>query len=650
MSTSGTSKVTSQAKPRGLKINTNLAPGVFHYFSADEKVTQKSGIFAQVATAPAAKQAFSTENCRPATPKIREAMLSTDWRKNCRPQDPLPTAPPKKVQCSSDGIKPKKLHVDTAAANNYGMSRYRETPIDPEFIHSAPATKQEYGLAYKAEDDLNYPIERGQSINTQEVDLRHLVRLKEFTPIQREGLKRIWDQDSQAQESAPSKDSSSAPPFSPFMIVSPVNGIDGFQSIEFPLAEIREVRNSKRFCAKRFEDLDNSINQSLSALEPPRATGLPIDMLRQEYERDQAKEKEQSRFEALLQKLQARRKSATTCPHSRRPSVVDVKPPYWAKDAKDKEPASLVARREPVQRRPSHDSAISGISIEDEKKPSSLNPEASEFRIPSSNETPAQIPSMEKFLELSGKVESLKAELAREKLINENAILSNIQLALNPRGYLPVSTGVARGAAPSNTTQLLPEPPALPQHQAAQPATPQYLAQYPYGTGRSNPTCDPAGKYSNRARIMAPPGLPAPVQTQQNGVGTSQPCMATENVMASAGSEPIYVHNGLAAGLPASTYPITIGPGPINSNDISIPQRGIPSTTPASTYPLGPRPVRKPRGPVRQGDARQTMQQQEYEMYLEHKRATDPEYAKACKARQQRRAEKQRAGQASMAV
>ncbi|RYP76061.1 hypothetical protein DL770_007279 [Monosporascus sp. CRB-9-2] len=645
MSTSGTSKVTSQAKTRGLKINTNLPPGVFHYFSADEKVTQKSGIFAQVATAPAAKQAFSTENCRPATPKISEAMLSTDWRKNCRLQDPLPTAPPKRVQFSSDGIKPKKLHIDTAAANDYGMRRYRETPIDPGFIHSAPATKQEYGLACEDEDDLNYHVERGQSINTQEVDLRHLVRLKGFTPIQSEDLKRIWNQDGQALGSAPGKDSSSASPFSPFMIVSPVNGINGFQSSEFPLAEIREVRNSKRFCAKRFEDLDNSINQSLSALEPPRTTGLPIDMLRQEYERDQAKKEEQSRFEALLQKLQARRKSAITCPHSR-PSVVDVKPPYWTKDTKEKEPACLVARREPVQRRPSHDSAISGISIEDEKKSSSLNPEASEFRIPSSKGTPAQIPSMEKFLELSDKVESLKAELAREKLMNENAMLSNVQLALNPQGYLPVSTGVAQGAAPSNTTQLLPEPPALPQHQTAQPATPQYLAQYPYGTGPLNPTCDPAGKYSNRARIMAPPGLPAPIQTQQNGVGMSQPYMTTEDVMASAGAQPIYVHNGLAAGLPASTHPITIGSGPIDSNDISIPQRGIPSTIPASTYPLGPRPVRKPRGPVRQGDARQTMQQQEYEMYLEHKRATDPEYAKACKARQQRRAEKQRAGQA----
>ncbi|RYP15471.1 hypothetical protein DL765_005678 [Monosporascus sp. GIB2] len=646
MSSSGTSKITFQAKARGLRINTNLPPGVFHSSSADEKVTQKSGIFAQVAAAPAAKQAFSTENCKPATPKISEAMLSTDWRKNCRPQDPLPTAPPKKVLFSSDSIKPKKLHIDTAAANIYGMRRYRETPIDPEFIYSAPATKQEYGLACEDEDDPNHHIGGGRSINTQEVDLRHFVHLKGFTPIQSEDLKRIWDQDSQAQESAPAKDSSSASPFSPFMIVSPVNGINGFQNIEFPFAEIREVRNSKRFCAKRFEDLDNSINQRLSALEPPRTAGLPIEMLRQEYERDKAKKEEQSRFEALLQKLQARRKSATTCPHSRRPSAVDIKPPYWTKDVEEDDPASQMARRVPFQRRPSHDSAISGISIEDEKKPRSLNPEASEFRIPSSKETPAQILSMEKFLELSHKVESLKAELAREKLMNENAILSNLQLALNPQGYLPVSKGVAQGAAPPNATQLLPEPPALPQHQTAQPTTSQCLAQYPYSTGPLDLTSDPAGKYSNRARIMAPPGLPAPIRIQQNGVGISQPCMTTENVMASARSQPIYVHNGLAAGPPISTYPTTTGSGLLNSNNISIPHRGIPSTIPAPTYPLGPRPVRKPRGPVRQGDVRQAMQQQEYEMYLEHKRATDPEYAKACKARQQRRAEKQRAGQA----
>ncbi|KAI1336773.1 hypothetical protein F5Y15DRAFT_426760 [Xylariaceae sp. FL0016] len=55
-----------------------------------------------------------------------------------------------------------------------------------------------------------------------------------------------------------------------------------------------------------------------------------------------------------------------------------------------------------------------------------------------------------------------------------------------------------------------------------------------------------------------------------------------------------------------------------------------------------PKPVRKPIGQAVPGDPRSTMSQQQYEEYLEHRRATDPNYAMKCKQRQARRVGRQR--------
>lgn len=68
--------------------------------------------------------------------------------------------------------------------------------------------------------------------------------------------------------------------------------------------------------------------------------------------------------------------------------------------------------------------------------------------------------------------------------------------------------------------------------------------------------------------------------------------------------------------------------------------QGLPQTTSFAGQPtrqqimqiFGPKPVRKPRGPLRTGD------QQQYEEYLEYKRASDRAYAQQCKERQARRA------------
>ncbi|KAI0472710.1 hypothetical protein GGR56DRAFT_578308 [Xylariaceae sp. FL0804] len=72
---------------------------------------------------------------------------------------------------------------------------------------------------------------------------------------------------------------------------------------------------------------------------------------------------------------------------------------------------------------------------------------------------------------------------------------------------------------------------------------------------------------------------------------------------------------------------------------------GRPSVAPEANWvknAFGPKPVRKPQGPYNPGDPGRANQQQLYEEYLEHCRATDPNYAIKCKQRQARRAERQR--------
>ncbi|KAH9892316.1 hypothetical protein F4778DRAFT_315734 [Xylariomycetidae sp. FL2044] len=103
-------------------------------------------------------------------------------------------------------------------------------------------------------------------------------------------------------------------------------------------------------------------------------------------------------------------------------------------------------------------------------------------------------------------------------------------------------------------------------------------------------------------------------------------------------------HNGLSA---PSPYP-AMGFGTMNQQPAfqmpPIVQPGqtqygpSPAATPA-TFPMphgfGPKPVRKPK-------IANTEQQMQYEAYLEHKRATDRDFAMQCKERQARRAERQR--------
>lgn len=665
MAAPSTSKAAFKAKSLGLTLDTNIPPGDFPLQPpSDDKYSHKGGIFTQLATAPATKVHFSTEVeiCKPAASKISEALLSTDWRKDCRQQGPPPTAPAKKVQFSSDEIKPQKPKFDVTAADNYGLRRYRDVPVDPDFIHSAPATKKEFDIVRdeddyiededEDEDHIFFQSPQHQTTEFKQTSESNLLQLKQLITTPKE------------IESATTRDSASAA-MSPYFMVSPAFGTKGFD-LEFPFAEIQAVKHGKRFQTGSWDDLEPAIKQKFSSLEVPRTAGLPVGALRREFQQRQAeaeaeqqKANETTRFNALLEKLQKVRK-VTAASGSRRPSIIDIKPSFWTKDSeeKDQQPDNA-GQKNTDQRRPSHDSAISGFSVDGDKALTALNPKAPEFCITSPEEPspkPTVIVSVEQFKEMCARLQKIETELAREKSMHPShfghleprSSTDNFTLGdLNPDLDLTMVQPLQNNHASPHDQEL--QPP-LPQH------VKNYLELHHNGNVPSNPTfylADQHNPQMNGVQTMPQLAPPAPIQTQQNGVGFQGPSVAFPSIIPSAAPQqaPVYVHNQLAAGSPMYPWNHAAYPsGPYNfaigiSLQDRLQDRYAKMGMPTMTYPLGPKPVRKPRGPPRP-DIRQTMHQQEYEAYLEWKRSTNIDYAKGCKNRQARRAERQRFQQA----
>ncbi len=651
MSSAAVSKAAFKARAQGLRINTNISHGDFQPSSSENKVVYKGEIFTQLSTAPAVKQTFGAgaENSKPTVQKPSEAMLSTDWRKGCRLQKPPPTAPPQKVVFSEEEIKPKKLPIDTSIANNSGPRRYRDTPVDPEFIHSAPATKQEFGLLNEDDDededddDLFYPTPQAHPTNSQQASTKQVIRLNSFIPpFQGFGI-----------ETAKSQESSSSTLGSPYMMINPVSGTNVFD-VDFPLAQIQSVKNGKRFNTKDWDDVDPSVKQKLAELEPPHTAGLPVDALRREIEQREAEVKaereksdEAARFQSLLKKLQGSRDSAAASHPPRRLSLVEIKPPFWTKES-EKEKTPDQEEGAAGQRRSSHDSAISDVSLTTEKKSSSLNPKASEFFAPSEKASPPLAHtisvSVEQFQEMCERLRKLEEEIAKEKSLQS---LPTFQQHASPFGPSVgaenryVIQPVSRDPSPLYIVPL-----------QNHPAQPMLLAQPSnhYPIQKSNPGWNHVDHYRsqvNGVQTMPQPVLPVAFHhAQHNGAG---PNIANNmRALATAQQALMHVQSQPPPDRPAQMWHHTAGPGvfgrgaPPRGPRNSMPPRGPRNGAPFPIYPIGPKPVRKPKGPAREGDFRQTMHQQEYEEYLEWKRSTDTDYARSCRTRQARRAERLR--------
>ncbi|KAI0538614.1 hypothetical protein GGR58DRAFT_286926 [Xylaria digitata] len=646
----------SRATLKGLTIDTKLARDTYN---AENACT-------------AANTRLARKSSNADSPRLSEAMMNRNWRNHRNPieedspgkMETLWTAPPEKCKFLED-VKARHRHEDEFEVINYdhGLKRAayrcrRPEDVRPELIPftrpdsisldpclSAPATKMEFSTA-EIETE-----ERSAKYNPSifQPSVKSVVRLDEMAPIKRAGYEKIlnWDE----QQRGRLRDSSS------ITIVSLADPSLGWESVEFPYAEIREVKGDKRF-ETALNDVEETIRNQLSALVEPQSAGLPPAYIRKQYEerleeRRKAMARAQStlrapghgggidnnrqalgtesvndtQFNDLLGKL-----NKLCAPRIRAFTVNDNDDQYRPDYTKETEGIIKGAPHSP-----SGDSGISGVSSVGRKRSSTLNPKAIEFRCPTQEKqssvinghdpavsSPTAPPhpvqtskktsgSTDPIRLLETRVAELEAQIARQLEAKQAKFArqrlpkghKTNQAPYGATGYAHVVPGGGVHHPAMNRNVQGPTG-----YQAAHPV-PYHQPQpgFAMGVGGIHPNSMPA--MGNCVLPQSVPGLPP------NGMptGVINPCSATQAMVPFAGH-----------GAPVPTQPAT-------------------GTSLWVKTMFGPKPVSKPDRPFRPGDGLQAVRQQEYEEYLEHLRATDPNYALSCKQRQLRRADRQRLGQ-----
>ncbi|KAI0543687.1 hypothetical protein F4679DRAFT_590242 [Xylaria curta] len=580
-------------------------------------------------------------------PRLSEAMMNRNWRDHRRvPEGDSPgiespwSAPPDKSKFP-DAPKAKPQRGDEHEIINYdrGLERmaYRcgkpedvkpelipfmkNENVDPDLCLSAPATKTEYSAAELGAEEQS---SKYNSIVSQP-SIKSVVRLNEMVPTKRAGYERILNWNEQQSKKCGSLwTSSSITRVS--LVDSPLSS--SWETLEFPYGEIRPVHGIKRF-RTGLSDVEETIRNQLSTLVEPQSAGLPPEYLRKQYEEikegrlkaivlanstlgtrgsqgsvnsnkeasgeDAANE---AQFNALLGKL-----NKLCAPRIRAFTLNDKDDAYSANRASSIE---NTGQGDP-QRSPSGDSGIGGLSPIGRKRASTLNPEAVEFRL-TTQEKPSPVTNgcdsgqvSEQTAQLTDPIRQLETRVAELEAQLAQHQPKQVHFAHQGRGKGCKTNQAPHGGIQNPAMNRGTQGPAVYHQRAHSISSYKSGASFAMGTEgmNQNPTLFPghAGWPQNG------PGFPS------NGVNTTQ------------------------AMIP---FP---SPGPL------VPPQPASGTSLWVKSMFGPKPVSKPDRPFNPGDGMQAMRQQEYEEYLEHLRATDPTYARSCKQRQARRADRQRGGQ-----
>ncbi|KAK6951295.1 hypothetical protein Daesc_007826 [Daldinia eschscholtzii] len=637
-------KAKSKAKERAGALNLSITTD---FRIGDTASSVPAGMdFIQVASAPPRKVQFDITSEKLSALKSSEAMMNSDWRSNRRNGrgDPLvvpATAGPEKTEFQKSEKKHlKKLIIDTSLSNEVGVRRYRDTPIDPDFIHSAPITKKDYETV---EDETgpgsSDTVQYASTGTTFPLDSPYTnmstIRLEYPMPIMSEGYRQFammrdyfLEEDTKFGSSDDTYDDEYGRKDMmvravPVATTSKKNKGDPM----FPMATVKVVKHSRRFTNVGWDNIGRDLENEWAKIQGPRTAGLPIEQLREEYESTYPSQaeaaKDQARFDALISKLQ----KASASRLNAQPGI-DIKPSNSTKDLGSMH----------LSESGSHDSGISGVGVKtSQSRGPTLNPKASEFRISSGISTIC-LPDMHKYpLDHSRRsptkengyiitsstdsgssrarsvtaedieriyacMNDLKAQMTRIEagaqqrscMMEPSPMLrfSHLQDMASQLGLSPVSQGPSPDA--QNLHDFRPGP-------GTWPGAQQMPNVQPFNNGN--------------AAFMTPSHLQG---TQAPQFQTAPPPMP-------------YV--------PGPSAPVVVGgPGPMGPGNPSC----LPLHAQAQIV-YGPRPVRKPKGPQRPGDPTFTQQQQSYEEYLENKRATDRAYALQCRDRQARRFHRQRA-------
>ncbi|KAI4860835.1 hypothetical protein F4820DRAFT_465344 [Hypoxylon rubiginosum] len=574
------SKASKQARVCGLSVNTthNQVDSPVQSARGEENITQASSPMQH-------KERLEGINAKSFASK-KMAILNDNWRSKQFERHggvPLPpaTAAPDRTEFHPTKAKKnaKKLSIDTGRAGEYGVRRYRDTPIDPDFIFSAPITKKDYKESH------------------DEIEAHHTEEPQE--PI--------------SNATAPTPSSAT-------------------KQLEVPMsAGVKAFKTAKQLHWNKWDTLPHTAGLPVDRLriELDQAVALKAILEEELLEISPPggglpKKDEDVRFSALIAKLQ--KPTLAGARHRRVQSFIDIKPPHWTKES---------GKCGTQCKSPSQDSAISGVPDEDVKKGPTLNPQATEFR--SSISPNASIPSknLNNYQQEERKENSSQqATFCNDSSLKNNGSSNNSALveemrAVNAR-MLEIMEEMKQMKAHQLTLQHYSHPIEQNSNLALINQSQYSQAQGPASFGQYGAETWPAiQSYNAPHHSMQQPQLP--YVSQNMGPNGGMPPVQAPYV---GPSQALQLHRTSSPLRPrAPVAPMTVG---CQAGHGSMPLHA------QAQMIFGPKPMSKPRGDFRPGDPRAAAAQVAYENYLEQKRASNLNYAMQCRERQARRAERQR--------
>ncbi|KAI1874017.1 uncharacterized protein JN550_002596 [Neoarthrinium moseri] len=610
---------------RGLTVTTNLHVEK----NLSSKPNKKESLEDSVAIL--VKEIDVPHTKEPQKREISEALLNDDWRQKWRPEASETTQgtnafhPPfNRPDKAGSKVAKRKLYIDTAmaaAGNHPQVRQYRGTkdsPLDPEWVLSAPATKKEYSFTkdeQHSSSDID-PSSAKTDCYSYSVALGrpHRVSLHLTSPIAHKindhvpspilsSMDGSWSKLTAISESTASSRSG-----------------DSWDDVEFPLGQLQAVKSCNGFRVLPWSRVDHLIKQALTKLSPSSHRCKQTQAERVEGSRQPNEcaigqpttagktEEDMRKHQAIIEKLNRK-----TYPD--RPSLLHP----------DLAPVS--------EGQVSNHSGFSDASRDGLQKATTLNPQASEFLYLGKQETLPATVDHKCLLPPAGRptVTSFSSEDTEifPKFPNEtDQSFAALDASLQAEKYRLLEARVQRMQA--ENVQLVRQ---LIDMNASQ-------MRFISSTPMTAPITSMLGQMlppPNNGTALSIPFSGGPVFSSLSlgTVSQAQPLAAQvlsvsePRTAPSTSSMPSY--NGHTAGLP--TVRPTSGPPPANP----LP---LPVVLPPNT--MGPKPVTKPKGPPRPHDPEWNKRQLEYEAYLEHQRTVDPNYHIKCKERQSKRADRQR--------
>ncbi|KAI1088478.1 hypothetical protein F5B19DRAFT_505641 [Rostrohypoxylon terebratum] len=693
------SRAAARAKALNLSVDTNVNTTD----NGPMTMTHGPDISAEILTAPPSHPPFDSAGSKAKSSKPSQALANPNWR-NRQLGPGAPLKPPMTAGLPQTEFQKSGGHISKQAGrpispvNNRPARGYRTSPVDPDFIHSAPLTKKEYKGTNASP---NGPQQgKGKDIHLtnqppqDKLGVRALINLEPLSPNAQErfgtrdlGLKLEKENGRWVEKWTYGNCPLSAIP----VTTANYTSLEG--SALFPTAEVQSIKQSRRFQSTSWEDIDNDVQQEVSKLRESCAGNLPFSKPPEEHHAGnqmppidstikgpstQTIEVKDHRYKSLIEKLNT-------------PSDFS-----FSEGRQIREEFRSIGRRLKNE----------GSEGSDESKPSalthlpasysranktgkSLNPLATEFQFSSPTKDATSGPSgaiqhdrpspvaidkpkpqgiagndAQAILEMIG---HLREEIAQLKASSVHGVVAK-DVALQQQVDYLQSMANDMNIDPSHTVQsaqkesqmALVQMPWLPleaHHDGTQLGSqqkPQQVAQQgsqQYGAQQHGSYTQPQASY---------PGV-APNQSYVYG--------AYDSTVVNGSVYNPYTFNGMPNYTGATYFPAPYGPQLLmapaygSSGQPTAPFGTIPNANLAQTagpvsygnLPLhqqaqiafGPKPVTKPRVPPRIGDPNFAKHQQEYEEYLEIMRATNPEYARQCRDRQAKRAERHRSSRSS---